>query len=304
MPPPGKWPGRTPDRLFFLGFVFDWIELLGLDMTDNPPRPLSGYRSEDHPGMAQHQPQPDPPGQWAPGGPSEPHAASADHPWIAFDILKVDLGNPRYQAVMALLNFADERYDIHLVNGGALSRGLFSAIEDPQLLADLLKATHAWKGKAVYLSGERLSPGAVESLAQILSCYAWDRRCQQGGRRQRLGCLGCHLAGIGLLSFDRASLNTGHRFWFHFYEADRRDTGTYRLNRPRLIQTQNAPRLCPAMPADWEGIVSRLPERLDLQNPDQGRVWMAARDHAGGLAVVPRSEKRYGIWMRHRLEAC
>jgi hypothetical protein len=147
-----------------------------------------------------------------------------------------------------------------------------------------------------------MSRGAVESLAEILKCFAGNQHCQQRERRERLRYLGCHLAGIGLLGCSMALLNCGHRFWFHFFDPAPNNR-LYHLNRPRLLQTLNTSRLCPVFPDDVGTIVTCLPERIDLKNGYQSRFWMAARHNTNGMTVMPRNMERYERWLRSRLEA-
>jgi hypothetical protein len=232
------------------------------------------------------------------------YADSDDHPWIAFDIIKEDSCNLKYRAVIALLGCADERYDLNLGNGFMLARSIFSEFRDPGLLADLLAATNKWREKAVYFSGGRLSVGAVESLAEILKCFARDQHCQQRERLERLRYLGCHLAGIGLLGCSMALLNSGHQFWFHFFDPAPNSNRLYQLNKSRLLQTLNASRLCPVFPDDVGTIVACLPERIDLNNGYQSRFWIETQHNTNGMTVMPRNMERYERWLRSRLEAC
>ena len=204
---------------------------------------------------------------------------------------------------MALLGWADERYDLYLASGQILARGIFSGFKDPVLLGNLLEATMKWHGKSVYLSGDRLTQGAVETLIQILACYAGHRLCRQGSYLERRRYLGCHLAGVGLLGCSLALIKDGHRFWFHFFDKDPRRARIYRLNRQRLLLSQQSARLCPAFPDDVETIVSHLNVMIDLEDDYQARFWKAAPNNSIGMTIMPRMIKNYERWMRKRLEA-
>jgi hypothetical protein len=193
---------------------------------------------------------------------------------------------------------------MNLADGEGIARGIFSVFKAPELLADLLEATRKWRGKAVYLSGERMSPGAIESLAHILKCFVRDRRCQHGNRIIRLQHLGCHLAGIGLLGCSKALLKAGHRFWFHFFDATPQIAGTYHLDRQGLRQSLKTARLCPSFPGNVDTILARLPESVDLNNQFQSRFWMKARGNNTSVGIMPRNMQSYEKWMRCRLEAC
>jgi hypothetical protein len=224
--------------------------------------------------------------------------------WVSVEIDRIPSGRKNEDRALALLDAAEERYDLRFESGKTVTRGIFTRRADMLGLARLLELTNRWTGTVIHANGNRLGTGDVHLVAKLLTCAANRAGCRSGGMEQSLAYLGCHLEKIGLMNYSLASLKKGDRYWFSYLKSERGSKPPIILDKHALARTMENSQWCPLFPAKTPAIIGKLPSTVNLR-PDNHRLfWIATRQKIRTRwlsrfpPVVPYSEKMYQSWIK------